>query len=125
MDTPALVDRPDFDEGRKAFDAIKGASIPVDLAFWAYFSDSSEWRFVAVTSWLERRGPNETYTAIRRALRQKDVKLPLRLVTVARPDEPLARVGLNAAKVVHPFGTGQDWTVSTLNVTVNTKYIYR
>ena len=124
MDTPTLVDRPNFDEGRKAFDAIKSASIPVDLAFWAYFSDSSEWRFVVVTSWLGRRGPTETYTTIRRALRQKDVKLPLRLVTVVRPDEPLAVVGFNAVRAVQPFGQGQDWTVSTLNVTVNTKYIY-
>ena len=124
MDTSALVDRPDFDAGRKAFDAIKAAMIPVRLAFWAYFSDAHEWRFVVVTSWLDREGPSATYAAVQKALKQSNVRLSLQLVVLARPGEPLARVGLNAVKAVQPFGEGQDWTVSTLNVTVNTKYIY-
>lgn len=126
MDTGTLVDRPDFEAGRKAVTAIKAAGIPLRLAFWAYFDDASEWRFVVVTPSVAREGPRSVYASIQKAFAKENVNVPLRLVVLAAPKEPVAQLGMNCDKFVGPFGGGYVSTsTSGVNVTVDPRYIYR
>lgn len=126
MDTEPLVSQLEFDEGQKAVAAIKAAGVPVRLAFWAYFGDATEWRLVIVTSSLVQVGPRSVYTTIQKAFSKADVSIPLRLVTLAAPHEPIARLGINSGRLVAPFGGGHASIASGgTNVMVDPRYVYR
>ncbi len=121
-----MVTGPEFEEGRTAVDAIKAAGIQVRLAFWAYFGDAEEWRLVIVTPSVTRGGPRSVYASIQKAFEKANVQVPLRLVVLAAPHDPLARLGMNAEALVRPFGGGQASLASgSVNVTVDPRYIYR
>lgn len=119
------MNQPDFARGRDAVRALKNAGIPVRLAFWAYFQDAGEWRFVVVALSLDRQGPRGLYSAVQKAFTENNISIPLRQVVLARPGEPLASLGSNARGLAEPFGAGQSSVVSALNVTVDIRYIYR
>jgi hypothetical protein len=124
MDTGTLVNHPDFEgEGRKAFTAIK-AAVPLRLVFWAYFGDANEWRLVVVTPAVVREGPRSVYATIQKAFTKEDVKLPLRLVVLAAPQEPVARFGMECERMVRPLGGGFLAT-GAMNVTIDPRYIYK
>lgn len=125
MDTGTLVN-PDFDAGREAVKALKAFGLPVRLAFWAYFGDAAEWRLVVVTPAVIREGPRNVYAVIEKAFRTADVQIPLRLVVLAAPHEPIARLGIDSAHLVRPFGGGHvSLATGGTNVTVDPRYVYR
>jgi hypothetical protein len=120
-----MVTTPDYEEGRKAVNAVKGARVPLDSAFWAYFADAQEWRLVLTTPLVERQGPRAVYTIIQKALSANDIKIPLRQVTVVAPQTPLGQFAANAVRLGEPFNAGSTSVVSSGNVMVDTRYIYR
>jgi len=124
MDTAAVVNLPpELQEGKKAIEAIRGAGIPVRSAYWAYFNEAQEYRLVVPTDRVQSVGLRSVYLAIQRAFSQKGIKIPLRQITLVRPDEPLGVLGLNAVRLAAPFGGGGS-LVEAFNVKVDTRYIY-
>lgn len=123
MDPTTLVNLPNRELGSAAVTAVKAAKIPLRLAFWAYFVDAEEWRLVFITSWLDTHGPHATYTAVQKAFEKAGVTIPLSQTVLVRPGDPLATIGLNAVRATDPIAR-QGWNVRTLNVVINTDYIY-
>src|SRR5262245_1670364 len=123
MDSPTLVSDNLSEVGRQAVDAIEGAGIQLPAAFWAYFSDSQEWRLVLATPALERHGPNHVYADIQVALRKERIKIPLRFITIVSPRDPLATL---------PPGLGSQFqscdafsSSSSQAVVVHAHHVYR
>ena len=124
-----MVTLPDFSEGERAVKAVREAGIPLRYAFWGYFADAHQYRLVLPTEAVDRRGPVAVYAEIQKALSANKIKIPLSLITLARYAEPLGQLGLNASRMAKPFtstSTGGGSLVSneSLNVTVDTRYVY-
>jgi len=128
MDSGTLVDRQDFEEGKKAIAAIKNAQIFVRFAFWAHFDTANEWRLIVVSPAVEGSPRSGLYAAIQREFTTAHVNLPLRLVVLASPKEPVAQLGLNYGALVGPFGGRGIVSTSTsgsVHITLDPRYIYR
>ena len=122
MDSPALVNQPAYQEGRRAFDAVKAARIPVRFGLWAYFYEANEWRFVLLIESAAREGPRAIYSLLQRVFTQNNVTIPLRQVTVTHPGEPLGVLVFTAAQYGETFSNPMS---ANLNVRIDTRSIYR
>jgi hypothetical protein len=92
MATAALVDR-DLDIGRKILGALAKASIRVNIAFWAYVPQISEWQLFIATPLVDSKGPRSAYEAVLRVLRDAgmDPELPWRRIFLRSPKDPILK----------------------------------
>jgi hypothetical protein len=93
MATATLVDR-DLDIGRKILIALAQANIAVNVAFWAYVSQSSEWQFFIATPLVDSKGPKSAYEQVLRTLHDAgmDPQLPWRRILLRSPKDPVLKL---------------------------------
>jgi hypothetical protein len=92
MATATLVDR-DVDIGRKILLVLVQANVPVNVAFWAYVSQISEWQFFIATPLVDSKGHKAAYEQVLRALHDAgmDPQLPWRRIFLRSPKDPVLR----------------------------------
>jgi hypothetical protein len=92
MATAALVDR-DLDIGRKILVVLAQANIAVNVAFWAYVPQISEWQFFIATPLVDSKGPKAAYEQVLRTLHDAgmDPQLPWRRIFLRSPKDPVLR----------------------------------
>lgn len=93
MATAALVDQ-DRKIGREILGELAKASIPVNVAFWAYVSQSGEWQFFIATPLVDSEGPKSAYEQVLRILHdaEMDRQLPWRRILLRSPRDPILRL---------------------------------
>jgi hypothetical protein len=93
MATAALVDR-DREIGREILGELAKAGIAVNVAFWAYVSQSGEWQFFIATPLVDSEGPKSAYERVLRTLHDAgmDRQLPWRRILLRSPKDPVLRL---------------------------------
>ncbi len=86
MATAALVDK-DLDIGREILRALATGRIEVNVAFWAYVPQSSEWELFIATPLVDTKGPKAAYEEVLNALHDAgmDPYLPWRKLFLRSP----------------------------------------
>ena len=122
MDTTTLVDF-DIETGKQITQALDSYGIPVKASLWLFATEASEWRLIIATPFVDKMGPQRTYSVIQKALRQVD--FPLRKISVVSPNDnliKLLRVALRTGKEISDI----RFTHNTINnVYIEDAYIYR
>ena len=92
MATAALVDR-DLDIGRRILGALAKASIAVNIAFWAYVPQISEWQLFIATPLVDSSGPKSAYEQVLRTLHDAgmDPELPWRKIFLRSPKDAVLK----------------------------------
>jgi hypothetical protein len=67
MAATTLVNR-DLEIGREILAALTKAGISVNVAFWAYVPQISEWQLFIATSLVDSKGPKAAYDQVLRTL---------------------------------------------------------
>jgi hypothetical protein len=93
MATAALVDK-DLDIGRKVLVVLGQAHVAVNVAFWAYVPQISEWQFLIATPLVDSKGPKAAYEQVLRILHDAgmDPQLPWRRIFLRSPKDPILRL---------------------------------
>lgn len=124
MDKTALVEN-EITAGRQITEALDDSGILVKGSLWFYVPEAFEWRLIVVTPLVDEKGPKAAYAAIQRSLRNRDINVPLRRITVMSPRHPLVqllRVAVKTGKGI----SGIRFTGNTINnVFIEDAYIYR
>jgi hypothetical protein len=90
MGSATLVDE-DIKRGREALQALDDAGVRPGAAFWRYWPESSDWRFVVALPAFNQDGPLRVYDQVQRILKQRQVELPVWRITVLSTQDPVAR----------------------------------
>lgn len=93
MVTEQLTDQMRAD-GRALTKALDYADLRLSSAFWYYFEEANQWRYVFVSPLVDETGPKEVYKRVQKVLSQKNTVLTTVGLTniVAVPAElPLAQ----------------------------------
>ena len=92
MATTALVDR-DLDIGRRILAALARMGIAVNVAFWAYSPQISEWQLFIATPLVDSLGHRSAYERVLRTLHDAglDPELPWRRIFLRSPRDPLLK----------------------------------
>jgi len=92
MATAALVDR-DLDIGRRILAGLARARIPVNVAFWAYVPQISEWQLYIATPLVDSIGPKSAYAKVLTALHDAgmDPELPWRRIFLRSPRDTILK----------------------------------
>jgi hypothetical protein len=101
MATAALVDK-DLDIGREILRALATGRIEVNVAFWAYVPQSSEWELFIATPLVDTKGPKAAYEEVLNALHDAgmDPYLPWRKLFLRSPKDPVLK-NLDKQKGLH------------------------
>jgi len=93
MATAALVDK-DLEVGRRVLNELTKAHIPINVAFWAYVPQISEWQLFIATPLVDSHGPKSAYERVLRALHDAgmDPQLPWRRIFLRSPKDPVLRL---------------------------------
>lgn len=122
MATITLV-KEDIERGREALRALDEAGIRPRAAFWRYWPESSDWRFVVALPTFDREGPKRAYEQVQRVLQKGRVDLPLWRISVLSTDDPLA---IWATHQAHRAGEDVRSSSSVAdNDFIEDAYIYR
>jgi hypothetical protein len=92
MATTALVDR-DLEVGRMALAALTKAGIAVNMAFWAYVPQLSEWQLFIATPLVDSKGLRSAYDQVLRTLQSEgiDTDLPWRRIFLRSPKDTVLK----------------------------------
>jgi len=92
MATTALVNR-DLEIGREILDALARAGVPVNVAFWAYVPQISEWQLFIATALVDSKGPKSAYEQVLRILHDAGMEreLPWRRIFLRSPRDPVLK----------------------------------
>ena len=92
MATAALVDR-DLEMGRRILAALAKAGIAVNVAFWAYVPQISEWQLFIATPLVDSKGQRSAYEQVLRALQNQGINgdLPWRRIFLRSPKDRVLR----------------------------------
>jgi len=99
MATTALVDR-DLDTGRRILGALAKAGIAVNVAFWAYIPQISEWQLFIATPLVDSKGQRSAYEQVLRTLQNQgiDGDLPWRRIFLRSPKDRVLKSLENQSK---------------------------
>jgi hypothetical protein len=88
MATAVLVDR-DLEMGRRILAALAQAGIAVNVAFWAYVPQISEWQLFIATPLVDSKGQRSAYEQVLRALQNEGINgdLPWRRILLRSPKD--------------------------------------
>jgi hypothetical protein len=121
--TPELIQ-----EGANLVQALDGAGLAPDAAFWFYFPDINAWKLVLAEMKVGPQGPREVYKQIQRTLigLSGTIKtLSLDDVAVLKPDAPVVSVLKKAIRTGPGIG-GIRFSQNMIDgVLIEDAYIYR
>lgn len=88
MATTTLVNR-DLEIGREILTALTKAGIPVNVAFWAYIPQISEWQLFIATPLVDSKGSKSAYEKVLRVLHDAgmDAEAPWRRIFLRSPKD--------------------------------------
>jgi len=92
MVTTALVNR-DLEIGREILATLTKAGIAVNVAFWAYVPQISEWQLFVATPLVDSNGPKLAYEKVLRILHDAgmDPEVPWRRIFLRSPRDPVLK----------------------------------
>lgn len=92
MAATALVNR-DLEIGREILAALTKASITVNVAFWAYVPQISEWQLFIATPLVDSKGSKSAYEKVLRILHDSGIgpELPWRRIFLRSPKDPVLK----------------------------------
>ncbi len=123
LDKTALVEK-DITAGKQLTEALDDSKIPIKGSLWFYVSEASEWRLIVVTPLVDQSGPREAYVTIQRTLRNLDIDIPLRKISVMSPKHPLVQLLRVAVKTGKRFSDIRFTGNTINNVFIEDAYIY-
>jgi hypothetical protein len=114
----------DIELGRALVQALDN-ELPITAALWLYRPQDEEWRLILASSFVDWYGPSSTYEQVQLVLRSTELSLPLSMISVTSPRDPMITI-LRSAVATGPGFANVRFSRNTVDgLYIEDAFIYR